>query len=196
MEEVALLLFVDDLLGREGGEGLRIPVHHAQATIDKALVIEIDEDLDDALGTLLVHGEGSAVPIAAGTKAAQLLEDDASVLVGPVPGMLQELLTGEVVLLDALLGELLHHLGLCSDRGMVGAGDPAGILTLHTGTTHENVLDGIVQHVAHVEHTGYVGRRNHDGIGLASVWLTREKFVVQPILVPFAFDLFRVVFAC
>ena len=67
VEEVALLLFVDDLLGGEGGEGLGIPVHHTQTTVDEAFVIEIDEDLDDALGTLLVHGEGSAVPVAAGT---------------------------------------------------------------------------------------------------------------------------------
>ena len=64
---MALLLFIDDLLGREGGEGLRIPVYHAQTAIDKALVVEVDEDLDNALGTLLVHRKGRAVPVAAGT---------------------------------------------------------------------------------------------------------------------------------
>ena len=174
VEEVALLLTVDDLLGREGGEGFRIPVHHAQTTIDEAFVIEVDEDLDDALRALHVHGEGGAVPVAAGTQTAQLLEDDASVLVGPLPCVLQELLTGEVVLLDALFGELLHHLGLRSDGGVVGAGNPEGVLTLHTGTTDKDILNGVVQHVSHVEHSGNVGRRNHDGIGLASVGLTRK----------------------
>ena len=88
MEEVALLLTVDDLLGREGGEGFRIPVHHAQAAIDETLVIEVDEDLDDALRALHVHGEGGTVPVAAGTQTAQLLENDAAVLVSPFPGVL------------------------------------------------------------------------------------------------------------
>ena len=49
VEQMTLLLFIDHLLGGEGGEGFRIPVHHAQSTIDEALVIEVDEDLDNTL---------------------------------------------------------------------------------------------------------------------------------------------------
>ena len=45
-------------------------------------------------------------------------------LVCPVPGMLQELLTRQVMLLDALLGEFLHHLSLSSYRGVVGTWHP------------------------------------------------------------------------
>ena len=36
-------------------------------------------------------------------------------LVSPVPGMLQELLTRQVALLDALASEFLHHLSLGSN---------------------------------------------------------------------------------
>ena len=95
-------------------------------------------------------------------------------LVSPIPGVLEELLTGEVVLLDALASEFLHHLGLRSDGGVVGAWHPEGVLSLHTGTTDEDVLNGVIQHVSHVEHTRHIGRRNNDRIGLASVGLTRE----------------------
>ena len=71
-------------------------------------------------------------------------------LVGPVPGMLQELLTGQVALLDTLTGKFLHHLGLSSNRGVISARYPQGVLTFHSGTTHQNILNRIVQHVAHV----------------------------------------------
>ena len=50
--------------------------------------------MDNGTRAGLVHGEGCAVPIAAGTELAELLKDDAAVLVSPVPSMLEELLAG------------------------------------------------------------------------------------------------------
>ena len=173
-----MLFLVDHLLGREGCQRLRVPVDHAQAAVDVTLVVQVDKHLDDALRALLVHGERCTVPVAAGTQSAQLLEDDASVLVGPVPGVLQELVARQVVLLDALLGQFLHHLSLGSNRGVVGAGHPAGILALHACTANENILNGVVQHVAHVEHTRHVGRWDDDGVRLASVGFGSEQFMI------------------
>ena len=196
VEQVALLLTIDNLLGRKSRQCLGVPVDHAQAPIDKSLVVEVNKHLDDTLGAFLVHGEGRTVPVTAGTQTAQLLQDDASVLVGPGPGMLQELLTCQVVLLDALLGQFLHHLCLGGNRSVVSTRHPACILAFHAGTTYKNVLDGVVQHVAHMQHTGHIGRWDDDGIWFAAIGLTAEKLVVQPILVPFGFDLFGVVFAC
>ena len=115
VEQMALLLFIDHLFGRKGGECLRIPVHHAESAIDEPLVVEIDKHLDHTLTALFIHGEGRTVPIATGTEATQLLQDDTAVLVGPVPSVFQELLTGQVTLLDAFACELLHHLCLSSD---------------------------------------------------------------------------------
>ncbi len=169
---MALLFTVDDLLRREGGQCLRIPVHHAQSAIDESLVIQVDEDLDDALRAFLVHSERRAVPVARGSQPSQLLQDDAAVLVSPVPGVLQKLLTRQVVLLDALLGQFLHHLGLRGNGGVVSTRHPQGVLALHAGAAHQDVLNRVVQHVTHVQHTGHVGRRNHDGVGFASVGFT------------------------
>ena len=67
VEQMALLFLVDNLLSREGGQRLGVPVDHAQATIDESLVVEINEHLDHTFAALLVHGEGGAVPVAAGT---------------------------------------------------------------------------------------------------------------------------------
>ena len=196
VEQMTLLFLIDYLLGREGGECFRIPVHHTESAIDESLVIEIHEHLDYTLTALLVHGEGGAVPVARSTQTAQLLQDDATMLVSPCPSVLQELFTGQVVFLDTLLSEFLHHFGFCSNRSVVCARHPECILTLHTGSAYEDVLDGVVQHVTHVEHTCHIGGRNHDCVGFTSIGFAGEKFVVQPILIPLSFDLFWVVFTC
>ena len=69
--ELRMLLLIDYLFVREGGEGLGVPVYHAYAAIDESLAVEVAEDFDDALTSLLVHGEGRAVPV---TGAAQCPE--------------------------------------------------------------------------------------------------------------------------
>ncbi len=98
--------------------------------------------------------------------------------------MFQELLTREVGLLNALLGQLVHHLCLCGNAGMVGAGHPACVLTLHAGAANKNILNGVIEHVPHVEHTRYVGRRYHYGVRLTPIGLRTEQLMVQPILIP------------
>ena len=106
-------------------------------------------------------------------------------LVSPVPCVLQELLTCQVTFLDALLSEFLHHLSLCCNRGMVGAWYPAGILALHAGTTNQDILNGVVQHVSHVQHTCHIGRWDNDGVGFTSIGFAGKELIVQPVLIPF-----------
>ena len=49
VEQVALLVAVDHLLCREHGLCLRVPVDHTQATVDKALLVEVYKHLEHAL---------------------------------------------------------------------------------------------------------------------------------------------------
>ena len=70
--------------------------------------------------------------------------------VGPVPSMLQEFIAGEVMLLNTLFSKSLHHLGFSRYRGVVGSGYPTSILAFHAGASHQNILDGVVEHVTHV----------------------------------------------
>ena len=116
-------------------------------------------------------------------------------LVGPVPSVLEELLAADVGLLDALLRQLVHHLGFGGDGGVVGARHPAGVLALHAGAADQDVLNRVVHHVAHVKHTGHIGRWDHDGIGFAFVRGGVEVVLVHPVFVPFAFNFLRAVFA-
>ena len=196
MVEFRVLVLVDYLLVRECSLSFRVPVNHAHATIDETLLIKVAEYVDNGTGACLVHGECCAVPVAAGTEFAELLEDDAAVLVSPVPSVLEELIAGEVGLLDALLSEAVYNLSLGSDTSVVGTWYPACVLALHACTANENILDRIIEHVTHVKHTCYVWWRDHHCIRFTTVWLRAEKLVVEPVLIPFTFHCLWIVFTC
>ena len=110
--------------------------------------------------------------------------------------MLKELLASEVALLYALFCKTVHHLSLSSDRGVVGAWHPTSVLSLHTCAAHEDILNRIVEHVAHVQYASHVWWRYNDSVGVTSVGLATEEFVVKPVLIPFRFHCLWIVFAC
>ena len=51
---------------------------------------------------------------------------------------------------------------------MVGAGLPQHVLAAHALEAAQDVLQRVVERVAHVQGTGHVRRRDHDGEGSAS----------------------------
>ena len=124
------------------------------------------------------------------------MEDDATVLVSPIPSMFEELVAREVGFLNALSSEAVDHLSFGSDRGVVGARHPTSIEAHHTSAAHEDVLDSVVEHVAHVEHTCYVWWWDNYSIRLATVRFARKESVVEPILIPFLFYVLWIVFTC
>ena len=99
--------------------------------------------------------------------------------------MLKELLAGEVFLLDSLCSKLLHDLVLCSDGSMVGTRHPARILAVHPCLADKNVVQCIVEHMAHMQDSCHVWRRNHDCIRFSFVRFRMEKLVFKPIGIPF-----------
>ena len=110
--------------------------------------------------------------------------------------MLQELLACEVQLLDALLSQAVYNLCLGCNRCMVGTRNPACILAVQTCLADEYVLDGIVQHVTHVQYTCHIWWRDNDGVWLTAVRLAGKELVVQPVLIPFALYFRGVVLCC
>ena len=58
-----------------------------------------------------------------------------------------------------------HHLG--GDAGVVGAREPEGLVAEHAVPADEDVHLGLVEHVAHVEAAGDVGRRQENREGVA-----------------------------
>ena len=184
----------DDLLIAQRGEGGRAPVHHALATVDEALFVEIDEHAHDAGVVVVVKGEALAAPVAGGAEFLELLDDDAAVLLLPLPDLRHEALAAQIVAVldDALLFQRLLDDVLRGDAGVVGAGQPEHFLPEHAGTAGEDVLDGVVQHMAEREDARDVRRRDDDGISRALLAHTSgigfKAFVIQPALIPAGFD--------
>ena len=169
--QLAVLLLIDHLLITQSGLSLGIPVNHTYAAVDKTFVVQVNEHLDHALRAQVIHGESGTVPVTAAAQTAQLLEYYASVLLFPLPRVLKELITGQVSFLYSLGGKLTYNLGLGSYRCVIGSGYPKSVLAHHAGTTYQNVLNGVVKHMAHMQHTGHVWWRNDYGIRLTAVGL-------------------------
>ncbi len=176
--ELAMLLVVDYLLVAQGSLPLGVPIDHTQAAVDKPFLIEVAEDMDNGTRAGLVHRERSTLPIARAAEFAQLLEDNASVFVRPIPRMLQELLTRQVGLVNALLLQALDDFRLRGNRSVVCTRHPAGVLALQAGTTHKNVLNSLIQHMPHVQHACHIRWGNNDRKRLATVRFAMKEFVV------------------
>ena len=158
---------------------MRVPVDQTFAAIDQALVVHLNKDLDDRIveiGRVLVtgagiplrarHGEGGAVKVAGRAKALQLVDNGAAGLFFPGPDFLKELLAAQFG-----AGRLLvfrkfafdNHLGC--DACVVGAGLPERVKALHAFPADQDVLQRVVERVAHVQDAGDVRRRDHNAIG-------------------------------
>src|SRR5436190_4356476 len=70
---------------------------------------------------------------------------------------------------------------------MIGTRHPAGILTHHSCTAYKNILYRIIQTMSHMQHTGYIRRRNYYSKGFPFIRCTVEIFFIIPMLIPFLF---------
>ena len=94
--QVALLVLIFGLVVRDGGGAVGAPVNDTLATVDQAVVVPIAEDLAHGLCVILVHGEALVVEVDGATHALDLLDDDAAVLVGPVPAGVDKLIATDL----------------------------------------------------------------------------------------------------
>ena len=159
-----------DLLHFEIGDRglqLRIPIDQPLVLVDQALAIERDEDLHHRARQALVHGEALARPVAGGAEPLELADDGAAGFRLPFPHPLDEGLaaqsrgSGSCALHELALD---HRLG--GDAGMVGARLPQHVAAAHALEAAQDVLQRIVQRMAHVQRAGDIGRRDDDAIGL------------------------------
>ena len=180
----------------QSGECFGVPVDHAYPAVNQPFIVEIDENFQYTFGTHLVHRESRALPVAGGTEFFQLFQDDSTMLVCPFPGVFQKFITAEICFTDTLRCQPVYNFCFCGNGSMIGTRHPAGIFAQHACAANEYVLYGIVQHVSHVQHTGYIGRWNYDGIRFTFIGFGVEKIVVQPILIPFILHFRRIIFAC
>ena len=134
--QFSMFFLVDYLFVRKGSQGFRIPVYHADTTINQSFIKQVYENFDYTFATLLIHSESSTIPVAGCAEFTELFQDNTTVLVCPFPSMFQEFVTSQVGFLDALGSEFVYNFSFGSNRSVVSSRHPAGILAFHTGTTN------------------------------------------------------------
>ena len=201
--EVTVLLLVFHLGVGDGGFAGGTPVDHTVAAVDETLLVQTDKDLLYRHRATLVHGEALTLPVTAGADGLQLADDTVAVLLFPSPGALQEAVATQHLLGQTLGTHSLHNLRLGGDGSVVGAGHPQSLIALHTTPADEDILQGVVQSVTHVQLTGDVGRGHHHGIGLFLIavfilGVSRgvEIVAIDPELIDALFHLLRLIHFC
>ena len=173
----------------------RAPVDQPVSFVDQALVVKPDEELVDRLVAALIHGETLSAPVAGVTELAALLRDASAVFFFPVPGVLQELLSRELPLVLArFFLQLVGHLDLCGDAGVVAARYPQGAVAFHPLVPDENILQSLVEGMSHVELAGDVWRGHNDGERfLVFVYFRVERPGILPHLVDAVLEGFGII---
>ncbi len=164
--EVTLDLGLLHLEIRDRGEQLGVPVHQPLVLVDQPFAVQLDENLDDGLRQALVHGEAFARPVAGRAEALELVDDGVAALGLPLPDPLEKFGAAHLAAAGLLTLHQLpldHHLG--GDAGMVGAGLPQHVAAAHALEPAQDVLERVVEGVAHVQRARHVRRRDHDGKG-------------------------------
>ncbi len=159
--EGALALDLDDLEVGDRGLELRVPVDQALVLVDEPLAMELDENPGDRARQACVQREALAAPVAGGAEPLELLDDRPARFGLPRPDPLEERLAAHgppirLLRLDEL--SLDDHLG--RDAGVVGSRLPQHVLAVHPPIAAENVLQRVVERVAHMQIAGHVRRRN------------------------------------
>jgi len=151
-----------------GGLEQRRPVDHVLAAVDESLLVQLQEGLGHGFREALVESEPLAGPVGTRAQRLHLAGNMSALLVLVLPRALQELLAPHFLAARVLGEQLLLHLQLRRDAGVVRAGEPESGATTHAVEARENVLQGHEDCVAHVQPASDVGRRHGD-----RVWLPR-----------------------
>ena len=203
MPEVAVFRFVLHLGIRDGGAAVRTPVDQPVAAVDQPLLVQADEHLLDRAGAALVHRETLALPVAGRADRLELADDAAAVFLAPCPCPLKEPVAPDGFFRQAIGAHGLDHLRLRRDGGVIRAGHPQRFIPLHPAVAGEDILQGVVQRMPHVQLAGDVGGRHHDGVRLFFAAVGRlgvgdgmEIAARLPHIVDAFFHLARVIHLC
>src|SRR5208337_5385517 len=104
-----------------------------------------------------------AGPIAGSTEADHLFPDHAAAFRLPLPNAPLELVAAQVLAANALLRELPLDDILCGDARVIHAGQPKRTIAPHAMPANEHIDVGVLEHVANMDRTGDIRRRQHDG---------------------------------
>ena len=116
----------------------------------------------------------------------QLVDNAVAILLLPLPNALQEFLAAQIITSLALFFfNYLFYFNLSCQSCMVIAGHPQGIVAHHAVPTNQNILQSIVQGMAHVQLASDIRRRNNNAkCFVAFLYLSMKITILFPELIP------------
>ncbi len=183
-----------DLNVGQCGMAAGAPVDQVVPAIDQPPLEQVHENLAHRPGTPFVQGEALPGPVYRNPQPLQLLGDAGVVLIFPFPYLGHKPLPAQVVAGQPLRGQVFLHPDLGGNPGVITAGQPQGIVALHAAPASENVLNGIVQGMSHMQRTGDIGGRNDNGVRFRTIFTAGgEPPPIEPETIAPVFHLLRLV---
>ncbi len=112
----------------------------------------------------------------------------------PFPGLFQESLTGNAGFGNPLLASWATTFASVAMEAWSVPGTQQAFLPISLARRIKHILQGIVEHMAHMQYPGNIGRRDNNRIGLPVVWFRMEVFMLKPVGIPSVFYLLGFVF--
>jgi hypothetical protein len=188
VQRVLVLLPLDLEVG-DGRAVVRAPVDDSRRAIDPTPVVELDEGGHHRAVVARVHREPETRPVHRRAHQPQLVEDRRADLLVPGVHARVECSAAQLFFGGAFTGELLLDHVLGGDRRMVVAGQEQDLVAGHSLVTGQQVVDGCLQRVAHVQLAGDVRRwEAHRELLLVARGVRGEKTVGLPARVPAGLD--------
>src|SRR5262249_47440496 len=130
--EAAFYRLVIHLVIGDGGLELRVPVDQPFAAKNQPGTKEIKESLSDSSGADWIESKASASPIATTADLPKLPQNSGFVLILPLPNSADQLLAANLVsVLILFFADSAFDHGLGADAGVVRAGHPERVVSLH-----------------------------------------------------------------
>ena len=176
------------------GLAFRAPVDDLGPFIDPAFLIHLNEYFQNGIGYTFIHRKALSVPVCAAAQFFQLIHDTSAVFFLPFPGFLKEPFSSKVFLVDAFFFQCFYDFDFGCNAGVVTSRLPKRVIPLHPFLADHDILQRIVQGMAHMQLAGDVRRRHDDRERLfALIHFRMEIFLFHPSVIDWLFDFFRII---
>ncbi len=183
--QLGLFLFVFDLDIREDRPAVGAAVDQVIVPVDQPFVIEVDKNAPHRVGESFVQSKPFPCPVQRGPELLQLVDDDASILIFPIPGDLHELVASDLLPRQSLLLKALLDHVMDGDARVVCSRKPESVVSLHPPPANDDIRESEAEGMAHMQRASDIGRRkNHGEHFLRGGELRDKQPLIDPVCVP------------
>src|SRR3989338_117797 len=126
-----------------GGGTAGTPTNNPFAPVNPTFLLVFFESSFNGFLIAGIHGELSTCPVNRKPEFFELVKNDISILLTPLPHSFKKFFAANLVSGQTFFGELFLHLVLGGDTGMIGAREPKSFIALHAPHSDDDIFKGI-----------------------------------------------------